>query len=202
MRCAVLYRRCAQPTDAKAYPAHVFVPFTLPILLTFVLTPPVTALERWVGRVPAVLVVVTLVFTVLGLAGWGVARQMDNLVEDLPVYRDNIRTKIADVRGAGKGGAVEKLLETIEGIKTDLGTSDGSKRTAPRPVVGHLGRRGNRFKTCPQALRDAGANHVASTLAQTREYVGGLGEIPGVALQATTDSSDVALGLECHADVA
>ena len=118
------------------YSAHaVFVPFTLAILLTFVLTPPVTALERWVGRVPAVLVVVTLVFTVLGLAGWGVARQMDNLVEDLPVYRDNIRTKIADVRGAGKGGAVERLLETIEGIKTDLGTSDGPKRTAPRPVV-------------------------------------------------------------------
>jgi hypothetical protein len=34
---------------------------------------------------------------------------MENLVEDLPAYRDNIRTKIADVRGAGKGGAVEKL---------------------------------------------------------------------------------------------
>ena len=118
------------------YWAHaIFVPFALAILLTFVLTPPVTALERWIGRVPAVLVVVTLVFTVLGLAGWGVARQMEHLVEDLPTYRDNIRTKIADVRGAGKGGAVEKLQETIEGIKTDLGTSEAPKRTAPRPVV-------------------------------------------------------------------
>ena len=29
-----------------------------------------------------------------------------------------------------------------------------------------------------QALRDAGADHVASTLAQTREYIGGLEEIP------------------------
>ena len=29
-----------------------------------------------------------------------------------------------------------------------------------------------------QALREAGANHVASTLAQTREYLGGLEEIP------------------------
>ena len=118
------------------YWAHaVFVPFTLAILLTFVLTPPVTALERWVGRVPAVLVVVTLVFTVLGLAGWGVARQLDNLAEDLPVYRENIRTKIADVRDAGKRGAVGKLQETIEGIKTDLGAPDGAKRTASRPVV-------------------------------------------------------------------
>src|SRR5215203_3574264 len=113
----------------------VFVPFALALLLTFVLTPPVNALERWIGRVPAVLVVVTLAFTVLGLSGWGAAQQIENLANDLPTFRDNIRTKIADVRGAGKGGVVEKLQETIEGIKTDLGTSEVPKRSAPRPVV-------------------------------------------------------------------
>jgi predicted PurR-regulated permease PerM len=113
----------------------VFVPLALAILLTFVLTPPVTWLERWVGRVAAVLVMVTLVFTVVGLAGWGLARQMDHLAEDLPRYRTNIRTKIADVRGAGKGGSVEKLQDTIEGIKTDLGESDAPRGTMSRPVV-------------------------------------------------------------------
>ena len=118
------------------YWAHaIFVPFALAILLTFVLAPPVTALERWVGRVPAVLVVVTLVFTVLGIAGWVVARQVEHLAGDLPTYRQNIRTKIRDVRGAGRGGTVEKLQETIEDIKTDLGTTDASRRAAPRPVV-------------------------------------------------------------------
>ena len=113
----------------------IFVPFALAILLTFVLTPPVSALERGVGRVPAVLIVVTLVFTVLGLAGWVVVRQMDRLAQDLPAYRSNIRTKIADVRGAGKGGTVEKLQETIEDIKTDLGTPAPPTRTASRPVI-------------------------------------------------------------------
>jgi predicted PurR-regulated permease PerM len=118
------------------YWAHaIFVPFALAILLTFVLTPPATWLERWVGRVPAVLVVVTLVFTVLGLAGWVVARQMDHLSNDLPVYRQNLRAKIQDVRGAGKGGTVEKLQETIEDIKTDLGTPDSPKGAASRSVV-------------------------------------------------------------------
>jgi predicted PurR-regulated permease PerM len=118
------------------YWAHaIFVPFALAILLTFVLTPPATWLERWLGRVTAVLVVVTLVFTVLGLAGWVVARQMENLAKDLPVYRQNIRQKIQDVRGAGKGGTVEKLQETIEDIKTDLGTPDAPKRAASRSVV-------------------------------------------------------------------
>ena len=106
----------------------VLVPFALAILLTFVLAPPVTWLQRWVGRVPAVLAVVTLVFAALGLAGWGLTRQMDYLVEDLPGYRANIRTKIADVRLAGKGSAVEKLQETLEGIKR---TSERRPRKEP-----------------------------------------------------------------------
>lgn len=113
----------------------VLVPIALAILLTFVLTPPVTWLQRWIGRVPAVLAVVILVFTVLGLAGWGLARQMDHLAEDLPRYRVNIMAKIADVRGVGKGGSVEKLQETIEDIKTDLGKSEMPRGTVSRPVV-------------------------------------------------------------------
>ena len=62
----------------------VLVPFALAILLTFVLTPPVTWLQRWVGLVPAVLLVVTLLFAALGLAVWGLIWQMGSLVEDLP----------------------------------------------------------------------------------------------------------------------
>jgi len=79
-------------------------------------------------------VIVTLVFVVLGLAGWGLARQMDHLATDLPAYRLNILAKIADVRGAGKGGTVEKLQETIEEIKTDLGKADAPNGRPPQRV--------------------------------------------------------------------
>jgi predicted PurR-regulated permease PerM len=113
----------------------VLVPIALAILLSFVLASPVTWLERWLGRVPAVLVVVTLVFVVLGLAGWGLARQMDHLANDLPAYRVNILAKIADVRGAGKGGTVEKLQETIEEIKTDLGRAEAPSGRPPQRVL-------------------------------------------------------------------
>jgi predicted PurR-regulated permease PerM len=112
----------------------ILVPFALAILLTFVLTPPVTWLQRWIGRVPAVLLAVTLLFAALGLVGWGLSRQMDDLARDLPGYRANIRTKIADVRGASRGGTVEKLQETLEGIQKDLGT-ETPKGTVSRPVV-------------------------------------------------------------------
>src|SRR3954468_19461974 len=113
----------------------VLVPIALAILLTFVLTPPVTWLERRIGNGAAVIVVVTLVFSVLGLAGWGLARQMTHLAEDLPSYRSNIRAKIADVRGASKGGTVEKLKNSLEDIQTDLGTAPTPKGTSARPVV-------------------------------------------------------------------
>ena len=113
----------------------VLVPIALAILLTFVLAPPVTWLERWIGRVPAVLTMVLVVFTILGFAGWGVSRQVDYLAQDLPRYRANILEKIKDVRGAGRGGSVEKLQETIEGIRTDIERGDAPRRTAARPVV-------------------------------------------------------------------
>jgi predicted PurR-regulated permease PerM len=131
----VIFAGCVLVIVVLYWAQAVLVPIALAVLLTFVLTPPVSWLERWLGRVPAVLATVTLVFIVLGLAGWGLARQMDHLADDLPTYRVNILAKIADVRGAGKGGSVEKLQETIEGIKTDLGQSSAPTGTASRPVV-------------------------------------------------------------------
>jgi len=131
----VTFAGCALVVVVLYWAQAVLVPFAVAILLTFVLTPPVTWLQRWIGRVPAVLAMVTLVFAVLGFAGWGLARQMDHLADDLPRYRANILAKIADVRGAGRGGSVEKLQETIEDIKTDLGRSEAPKGTTLRPVV-------------------------------------------------------------------
>jgi predicted PurR-regulated permease PerM len=131
----VTFAGCVLVVAVLYWAQAVLVPIALAILLTFVLTPPVTSLQRWIGRIPAVLAIVTLVFTVLGLAGWGLARQMDHLAEDLPRYRVNILAKIADVRGAGKGGSVEKLQDTIEDIRTDLGKSDARTDTRSQPVV-------------------------------------------------------------------
>ena len=132
----VIFAGCVLVIVVLYWAQAVLVPFALAVLLTFVLTPPVSWLERWLGRVPAVLAAVTLVFIVLGLAGWGLSRQMEHLADDLPTYRVNILAKIVDIRGAGKGGSVEKLQETIEGIKTDLGqSSEPTGTSAPTIVV-------------------------------------------------------------------
>jgi predicted PurR-regulated permease PerM len=131
----ITFAGCVLVVAVLYWAQAVLVPIALAILLTFVLTPPVIWLQRWIGSRAAVLVVVTLVFTALGLAGWGLVRQVDRLVEDLPSYRANIRAKIHDVRGAGKGGTVEKLQEGLDDIKSDLGTPPVPKGTASRPVV-------------------------------------------------------------------
>jgi predicted PurR-regulated permease PerM len=131
----VIFAGCVLVIVVLYWAQAVLVPIALAMLLTFVLTPPVSWLERWLGRVPAVLAAVTLAFIVLGLAGWGLTRQMEHLADDLPTYRVNILAKIADVRGAGQGGSVEKLQETIEGIKTDLGKSSEPAGTAAPTVV-------------------------------------------------------------------
>jgi predicted PurR-regulated permease PerM len=135
LRRWVTFAGCVLVVVVLYWAQAVLVPIALAILLTFVLAPPVTWLQRWIGRIPAVLAMVTLVFTVLGLAGYGLARQMDHLAEDLPRYRANILVKIADVRSAGKGGSVEKLQDTIEDIKTDLGKSEVPRGTTSQPVV-------------------------------------------------------------------
>lgn len=113
----------------------VLVPVALAFLISFVLAPPVTWLERWLGRTASVIVVVTLVFMMLGVAGWGLMRQADNLANDLPTYRANIQAKIVDIRGAGKGGTVEKLQDTLEEIKTDLGKDDAPRGRTPQRVL-------------------------------------------------------------------
>jgi predicted PurR-regulated permease PerM len=113
----------------------VLVPLALAALITFVLSPPTTVLQRWIGRVPAVLVVVALVFTGVGLAGWGVIRQMSHLADDLPRYRTNIRQKVADIRGASRGGTVQQVEQTINDIQKQIAAPQSQKGTAREPVV-------------------------------------------------------------------
>ena len=112
----------------------VLVPIALAILITFVLSRPVMFLQRWIGRLPAVFVVVLLVFTGLGLAAWGAATQVSHLAEDLPRYRANIRQKISDVRGVSRGGSVEQVQQTVKEIQDQIAAASPSGN-AGEPVI-------------------------------------------------------------------
>ena len=113
----------------------VLLPTAVAILLTFLLNPPVTWLQRIIGRPTAVLTIASLVFCGLAALGWGLTRQVTTLATELPTYRQNIRQKVADVRDASRGGAVESVQSTLEEIKTEMEKGEATKKPTPVAVM-------------------------------------------------------------------
>ena len=97
----------------------LLIPLALAALLTFLLAPLVTRLERWLGRIGAVLLVVTLILAATGAAGWVLTRQLVDLATKLPDYKENIQTKLRSFK-VPTGGRFTKFSETVEELKKDL----------------------------------------------------------------------------------
>jgi predicted PurR-regulated permease PerM len=49
---------------------QLLIPLALAAMLTFLLAPLVGSIERWIGRIAAVLIVVAMLFSVASGAGW------------------------------------------------------------------------------------------------------------------------------------
>jgi predicted PurR-regulated permease PerM len=100
---------------------QVLIPVALAVLLTFILTPCVSALQRrGLGRVFSVILVVSLALLLLGGVGYIISKQIDTLVANLPQYKDNIAAKIESLRGAGKGGFWGKLQDSFNDISDQV----------------------------------------------------------------------------------
>jgi predicted PurR-regulated permease PerM len=111
---------------------YIFVTLALAVLLTLLLTPVVSRLERrGLKRFAAVLSVTLLAFVLIGLAGWAVAAQVTSLLADLPQHRTSIRAKIAQLRGTGQPGPLGSFQKFLD----DLETGEPSDRPTPGPVV-------------------------------------------------------------------
>jgi predicted PurR-regulated permease PerM len=123
---AVLY--CAQA---------ILIPLALAVLLTFLLSPVVSALQRWgFSRSLAVTVVVLLTLLFLSGVAWFAAAQVRNLADELPQYRANIRQKVRDLRKLQSGGVLGKLSDMVGEVQSELGTSGkrGTQRPPPVPA--------------------------------------------------------------------
>jgi predicted PurR-regulated permease PerM len=107
---------------------ELLIPLALSALLTFLLSPLVTRIERWIGRIAAVLLVVALIFSGFGVAGWMLTRQLVDLATKLPEYKGNIVAKMHAFE-LPKGGAFTRLSQTMEELKQEL--PGGTATTAP-----------------------------------------------------------------------
>jgi predicted PurR-regulated permease PerM len=78
---------------ALYFARSLLIPFALSALLTFLISSLVGRLERWLGRIAAVMLAVGLIFGALGGVGWMVSRQLVDLATKLPEYTGNIVAK-------------------------------------------------------------------------------------------------------------
>jgi predicted PurR-regulated permease PerM len=135
LRPWITFAGCVLVVAVLYWAQAILVPLAIAVLLTFLLAPAVTWIERFVRRPAAIALIVLATFSVLGGASWAVARQLSAFADSLPSYRDNIRQKVADLRDAGKGGSVEKVQQTLEEIQEDIEQSEKPTGRRGEPVV-------------------------------------------------------------------
>lgn len=91
---------------------QLLIPLALAAMLTFLLAPLVAYIERWIGRIAAVLIVVAMLFSVAGGAGWLLTRQLIDLAAKLPDYQTNIDNRLHAIR-LPTGGAFGRFSHSV-----------------------------------------------------------------------------------------
>jgi predicted PurR-regulated permease PerM len=106
--------------SAFAWAKEFLLPLILAILISFLLAPVVSRLERWrFPRAIAVLSVVAIVFALIGVLCSTLSLQALDLVNSLPKYRDNIHAKWAAIQ-QGPPGPLNLAFSNIGSAIADL----------------------------------------------------------------------------------
>ncbi len=114
---------------------QVLVPLALAVLFAFLLTPLVTNLERLrLGRIPSVMLVLVVSFSLIGGVGWIVANQLIEVINQLPNYTSNIREKMGSFHGP-QGGSLAKATDSVYKLTKELSTPAPKQLPPPLPKV-------------------------------------------------------------------
>ncbi len=96
------------------------------------LTPFVGWLERIrLGRIPAVLIVLTLCFALAAIVGWSVAGQLLEITSRIPDYRDNIEEKIHALHSQ-KNAPLIQATDTVRELNKELAVAPAEAAKAAR----------------------------------------------------------------------
>lgn len=118
---------------ALYFAREVLIPLALAVLLSFLLAPVATRLERLgLGRVFSVLLVTALAFALLTVLGYLMYQQLADLTRQLPSYQGNIENKLRAVRGQWvQGGGLFDLFARGEQI---IANTVATTAPAPEPI--------------------------------------------------------------------
>ena len=112
---------------------QLLIPLALAAMLTFLLAPLVGYIERWIGRIAAVLIVVGMLFGVFGGAGWLLTRQLIDLAARLPDYQTNIDNRLKAIR-LPTGGTFGRLSHSVSELQKQSPDSLEPPANATSPV--------------------------------------------------------------------
>ena len=114
----------------------VLVPLALAVLLTFMLSPVVSFLQRrGLGRVPAVLVTVLLALSILGGIGWTLTRQLVTLADELPRYSQNIHRRSRTFAGSARAAPSRRCRRAVADVVGEIQKTDTSSAARQKPVA-------------------------------------------------------------------
>jgi len=118
---------------------EMLIPLAIAMLITFALSPAVTALrKRGLPKVAAVAGVVLVAFVLIGLFFLVVAGQVGQLAENLPEFQANILAKLIALQEVGgKGGIGAQLANLFSAINAQIGAAlpSGEAASATAPLV-------------------------------------------------------------------
>jgi predicted PurR-regulated permease PerM len=99
----------------------VLIPIALAVLVTFLMAPLVTRLDRWgLPRILAVIIVAGSVTGLIGGFGYVIVGEMSDLAQELPAYRENIRSKLADLRAMTRSGTLGRVQRAIADVSEEV----------------------------------------------------------------------------------
>jgi predicted PurR-regulated permease PerM len=108
----------------------VFIPIFLALLLSFLLTYPVSWLEKLrLGRVAAVIIVLALAFSTAGALLWMGTGQLSAIIVGLPEYQHNIQRKLDALRNPGSFGmarAVGNLKQMVIALSPNTAAGEAN----------------------------------------------------------------------------
>jgi predicted PurR-regulated permease PerM len=101
----------------------VFIPIALALLLSFLLTPIVTILERIkLPRAVAILIVMTTLAGVIGALGWKTFGQLTDLADQFPTYKGALIDKIHSIKGQD-AQTLSKVSATVKDLENEISNS-------------------------------------------------------------------------------
>lgn len=117
--------------------AEILIPVALAILLSILLAPVVTGLQRIrVPRVMAVIMTVVMAGLIVAVVTGFVASAVTSLAADLPAYQSSLRDKAHNLKSMTTGGGtLERAAGVLESLRKELDRPDQPRAAAPEPAV-------------------------------------------------------------------